>query len=106
MMPAFLRAEEPWSINKRNAITRDALKIEHVPDNEAIHEIPGFITFYQKYMSPLDGPTCHYYPTCSVYTGMAIKRKGLLGGLLMGTDRLLRCHPGQLEHPIDPPVDY
>lgn len=99
-------AEEPWSISRENAVTRDAIFTRADESPEEVHEIPGFISFYQKYISPLDGPTCHYYPTCSVYTGMSIRKNGLLKGLLMGTDRLIRCHPGQSEYPIDPPVDY
>ena len=32
------------------------------------------IRFYQKYISPLKGPTCRFYPTCSQYSIEAIKR--------------------------------
>lgn len=64
------------------------------------------IRFYQNYVSPLSGSTCHYSPTCSRYTAEAVARFGLLKGIIMGTDRLIRCHPGQREFPIDPPKDY
>ncbi len=51
------------------------------------------ISFYQKYISPLSGPKCRYYPTCSHYTFEAIDRYGLLLGGAMGALRILRCNP-------------
>ena len=51
------------------------------------------IGFYQKYISPLSGPKCRYYPTCSHYTLEAIDRYGFFLGGAMGALRLLRCNP-------------
>ncbi|MEG0288450.1 MAG: membrane protein insertion efficiency factor YidD [Carnobacterium sp.] len=48
---------------------------------------------YQKGISPLFPPTCRYYPTCSSYAIEAIERHGALKGTVMGTARILRCHP-------------
>ncbi len=50
------------------------------------------IAFYQKRISPLFGPKCRYYPSCSSYTVTAIERYGLPKGLLLGTARILRCN--------------
>lgn len=47
---------------------------------------------YQKWLSPLWPGTCRFYPTCSNYMLIALKKHGLRG-LLMGFMRLLRCHP-------------
>jgi putative membrane protein insertion efficiency factor len=52
-----------------------------------------FITFYQKYLSPLLGSNCRYYPSCSQYTYEAIARYGVLRGGWMGMRRIGRCHP-------------
>lgn len=51
------------------------------------------IGFYQKKISPLFGPKCRYYPTCSQYTFDAIERYGVLLGSLLGALRILRCNP-------------
>jgi hypothetical protein len=51
------------------------------------------IRVYQRLFSPLLGRNCRFYPTCSVYTHEAIKKYGLLKGVLLGGKRLLKCHP-------------
>lgn len=49
----------------------------------------GFIKFFQEYVSPGDGPRCALYPTCSEYGLQALKKHGLMRGLVMTFDRLL-----------------
>lgn len=51
------------------------------------------IKFYQKKISPLFGPKCRYYPTCSQYTIQAIEIHGVLKGSVLAVFRLLRCNP-------------
>jgi putative membrane protein insertion efficiency factor len=48
---------------------------------------------YQLVLSPLWGPTCRFYPSCSEYAGVAISRHGVTRGAYLATRRLLRCHP-------------
>ncbi|MXZ43324.1 MAG: membrane protein insertion efficiency factor YidD [Caldilineaceae bacterium SB0666_bin_21] len=48
---------------------------------------------YQRFVSPLLGPTCRFSPTCSHYMIEAIQRHGLWRGGWMGLRRILRCHP-------------
>lgn len=51
------------------------------------------IKSYRKYISPLKRPCCRFYPTCSQYTLEAIEKYGAVKGSIMGTKRILRCHP-------------
>ena len=59
------------------------------------------IRLYQRTLSPDHGiikyaflsGACRYHPTCSNYMAQAIRQYGLLGGLVAGARRVLRCHP-------------
>lgn len=53
----------------------------------------GLIRFYQRFLSPLTGPTCRFHPTCSQYTLEALEKHGALKGSWLGLRRILRCHP-------------
>jgi hypothetical protein len=51
------------------------------------------IKLYNLFISPLLPRVCRYYPTCSSYTGQAIRRFGLLSGIWLGFKRILKCNP-------------
>ncbi len=51
------------------------------------------IVIYQKFLSPLTGATCRFFPSCSAYTLEAIERHGPWRGLLYGFTRICKCHP-------------
>jgi len=51
------------------------------------------IRAYQLVLSPMLGPRCRFYPSCSCYAHTAIERYGPLHGLWLTARRLLRCHP-------------
>lgn len=52
------------------------------------------IRLYQNLLSPLLGPHCRYYPSCSAYAITALQQHGLMAGSRLALRRLLRCHPG------------
>ncbi len=56
---------------------------------------------YKAAISPLIGPACRFYPTCSQYAREAVAKHGVRRGVLLSARRLARCHPW---HPggIDP----
>ena len=51
------------------------------------------IRTYQRLLSPLLGPRCRFYPSCSQYTLEAVRTHGAVRGLWLGARRLARCHP-------------
>jgi putative membrane protein insertion efficiency factor len=51
------------------------------------------IRLYQWTVSPLLGPRCRFYPSCSHYAHEAVGRFGVLAGGWLALKRLLRCHP-------------
>lgn len=53
----------------------------------------GIINVYQKYISPILGKHCRYYPTCSEYTKQAIKKYGIFKGTFYGIKRVMKCNP-------------
>ena len=51
------------------------------------------IRFYQVVFSSQDGSSCQFRPSCSHFGADALKHHGLVQGVLMTSDRLLRCNP-------------
>ena len=52
----------------------------------------SLINFYQTWISPMFGPRCKYYPSCSSYAKTAVLEYGVKG-LAMAGWRLIRCNP-------------
>jgi uncharacterized protein len=56
---------------------------------------------YRAVVSPLYGPTCRFYPSCSEYALVAVDRHGVIRGGRLAVWRLLRCNPwnpGGVDH--------
>ena len=51
------------------------------------------IKFYKYFISPLFGNSCRYLPSCSEYMVEALKTHGVFKGLLLGSKRIVSCHP-------------
>ena len=51
------------------------------------------IRLYQLTVSPLLGPRCRFYPSCSHYALEALARFGFLRGSWLAVRRIGRCHP-------------
>jgi hypothetical protein len=51
------------------------------------------ILVYRYGISPVIGPRCRFYPSCSEYGLDALRRFGLVRGLWLTGARLVRCHP-------------
>ena len=53
----------------------------------------ALIRFYKRFISPMLGSNCRYYPSCSQYTYEAIDKYGLAKGGWMGAKRIASCQP-------------
>ena len=51
------------------------------------------IKIYQKFISPLTGNNCRFYPSCSHYSLTAFKRFGFFKALWLSFTRILKCNP-------------
>ncbi|PXX95358.1 MULTISPECIES: membrane protein insertion efficiency factor YidD [Halomonas] len=61
----------------------------------------GLVRVYQYLISPLLGPRCRFWPSCSHYTVEAIRVHGPFKGGWLAARRIVRCHPGS-DGGIDP----
>ncbi len=62
------------------------------------------VRFYQRAISPALPQRCKYHPSCSHYAVGAIRRFGILRGLVLTAWRLVRCNPwshGGVDFPED-----
>ena len=57
------------------------------------HVLRILIRAYQLVLSPLLGPRCRFYPSCSHYALEAIESHGALRGSWLSAKRICRCHP-------------
>ena len=72
----------------------------------ALWPVRALIRTYQLCISPLLGPRCRFYPSCSAYALEAIETHGLLRGSVLAVKRLSKCHqwhPGGVD--LVPPGD-
>jgi len=53
----------------------------------------GLIAVYRGLVSPLLGPRCRFFPSCSAYAAECIRDHGVLRGGALALRRLSRCHP-------------
>ena len=55
--------------------------------------LTGLIVGYQRLVSPMLGPRCRFYPSCSSYALEAVQVHGAVKGTALATARVCRCHP-------------
>ncbi len=53
----------------------------------------ALVRVYQVVISPLVGPRCRFYPSCSSYAIEAMRVHGALRGSGLAAWRVLRCNP-------------
>jgi len=61
------------------------------------------IEFYQKFISPMLGSNCRYYPSCSEYAKIEFDQDTLPRAFAKSALRILRCNQlfkGGIEYPV------
>ncbi len=53
----------------------------------------ALLTGYRRFISPLLGARCRFYPSCSAYALEAVQVHGAVRGSWLAIRRLSRCHP-------------
>jgi putative membrane protein insertion efficiency factor len=53
----------------------------------------GMVRLYRLLLRPLLPPSCRYYPSCSEYFILAIRKHGPVRGSWRGVCRVCRCNP-------------
>jgi len=60
--------------------------------NEIQYLFSGLFLFYKTFISSQDGQSCSFTPSCSEYGIEAVKKHGVLAGMVITFDRLARCN--------------
>jgi putative membrane protein insertion efficiency factor len=55
--------------------------------------VAAALALYQRAISPLLGPNCRYYPSCSQYAKEAVLKYGVRRGVALAAWRVVRCNP-------------
>jgi len=61
----------------------------------------GLVLGYRRVISPLLGPRCRFYPSCSTYGLEALRVHGAVKGTALTVSRVCRCNPwnaGGVDH--------
>ena len=120
VFPAFANeAADLAFIRKVNPITtpkpQETVRFNPQETSELKLVATGLIRLYQKFISSQDGPTCSFSPSCSRFGMACIQEYGVLRGVLLTADRLIRCNGSQSRHYhkdsvtgkyLDPVSDY
>ena len=95
----FIRQVNPILKEKQ----QEVIHINPQVNSELKMAATALIRLYQRFISSQDGPSCGFTPSCSRFGMAAVQEYGILRGILLTADRLLRCNGSQSQHyHIDP----
>ena len=86
---------DPWEEPARAAATQDDERLDLAIGEEVNPvRLAGLlaIRLYQVTLSPVLAARCQFHPSCSRYAFEAVSTRGFLNGVLMGSERVSRCH--------------
>lgn len=108
---AFIRKVNPITTPKQ----QEDIRFNSLETSELKLAATGLIRLYQKFISSQDSPACNFVPSCSRFGMACIQEYGMVRGILLAADRLLRCNGSQSRHYhkdettdkyVDPVSDY
>lgn len=76
--------------NKKEHVYKEKLNLKS--NNEIQFIAKGFYSFYKIFVSSQDESHCFFYPSCSDYAYLSVKKNGIFIGLISAFDRLSRCN--------------
>ena len=94
----FISKVNPMLADNRTPQPKEAPRLDPREISELKLAATGLIRLYQKFISSQDKPACNFHPTCSRFGMACIQEYGVLRGILLTADRLLRCNGSQAAH--------
>ena len=88
---SFIRKFNPITTPKQ----REVVRFNPQDTSELKLAATGLIRLYQKFISSQDSPACNFIPTCSRFGMACIQEYGMMRGIFLTADRLLRCNGSQ-----------
>lgn len=75
-----------------NKIEENKWEFARTYDNEYDLIFSRLFLFYKRFISSQDANSCSFTPSCSIYAINAIKKQGVIVGLINFFDRFTRCN--------------
>jgi putative component of membrane protein insertase Oxa1/YidC/SpoIIIJ protein YidD len=99
-LSSFEAGEQPWGIDCELSMPLKKAEIPIEAHSFSSRICLSMIRFFQQHISPIDGPRSSYFPTSSQYTLLAIKKYGVMKGVALGCDRLMRENADTWVYPL------
>lgn len=83
--------QQAFSLKPRQRLT-EQFSLSRQNTNELQAVLSGLFLFYKSFLSSQDNQRCSFHPSCSEYGLEAVKKLGIIRGVLCTCDRLTRCN--------------
>ena len=99
LLPAGLRAHD---MRGPEEVVKRVYPVETTETSPLKLGLAGLVWIYQKGVSPINPDRCGFLPSCSAYGSLAVREHGPFWGVIMASDRLMRCHYLKKPGPFSP----
>ncbi len=107
--PPFGKGNDLALLNKAFGATpktrlTDQFTLSKENTNELQAVLSGLFLFYKSFLSSQDNQRCSFHPSCSEFGLEAVKKLGVIRGVMCTCDRLTRCNgfsPQQYEIDVE-----